>query len=208
MPDSVLFIYYSIWTRLFISCIWCSFFWETTIDYTFVSYGARFKYCPIVVHFLCYMCCTYLCCLSNFNKFCRPFSFFAHAYKCWNVAFFITSYIGLADGCEVFKAQIFISDLVIQSKLSCFLMQFALPHIMGWDRLTHDQSGGMHGHQSKLDPQVLNLEWSKWIARWSVGLLWLCQYILWRFWFWRPGCLPKVLAICHRIPCDVRNMRT
>ncbi|KAK4273601.1 hypothetical protein QN277_021973 [Acacia crassicarpa] len=38
---------------------------------------------------------------------------------------------------------------------------FALPHIMGWDRLTQDQSGGMHGQQSKVDPQVVDLEWSK-----------------------------------------------
>ncbi|XP_028770675.1 single-stranded DNA-binding protein WHY2, mitochondrial isoform X2 [Neltuma alba] len=38
---------------------------------------------------------------------------------------------------------------------------FALPHIMGWDRLTHDQSRGKHDHQSKVDPQVLDLEWAK-----------------------------------------------
>ncbi|XP_054803466.1 single-stranded DNA-binding protein WHY2, mitochondrial [Prosopis cineraria] len=38
---------------------------------------------------------------------------------------------------------------------------FALPRIMGWDRLAHDQSKGMHGHQSKVDPQVLDLEWAK-----------------------------------------------
>ncbi|XP_015968430.1 single-stranded DNA-binding protein WHY2, mitochondrial [Arachis duranensis] len=37
---------------------------------------------------------------------------------------------------------------------------FALPHIMGWDRMTH-QSGGTVGLQSKVEPPALDLEWDK-----------------------------------------------
>lgn len=40
-------------------------------------------------------------------------------------------------------------------------MQFALPHIMGWDRMTHEQTGGMVGHQWKSVQQSLDLEWEK-----------------------------------------------
>lgn len=40
---------------------------------------------------------------------------------------------------------------------------FALPHIMGWDRLTNQQmqSNGTVGFQSKTNPQILDLEWDK-----------------------------------------------
>jgi len=43
-------------------------------------------------------------------------------------------------------------------------MQFALPHIMGWDQITNQQSRGTVGLQGKGDSQVLDLEWEKWVA--------------------------------------------
>lgn len=56
--------------------------------------------------------------------------------------------------------------LLVESLLIFFLMQFALPHIMGWDRLTNQQmqSNGTVGFQSKTNPQILDLEWDKWIT--------------------------------------------
>ncbi|XP_027352143.1 single-stranded DNA-binding protein WHY2, mitochondrial [Abrus precatorius] len=38
---------------------------------------------------------------------------------------------------------------------------FALPHIMGWDRITNQQSRSTVGLQSKAGSQVLDLEWDK-----------------------------------------------
>jgi len=40
-------------------------------------------------------------------------------------------------------------------------MQFALPHIMGWDQITNQQSRGTVGPQGKGGSQVLDLEWEK-----------------------------------------------
>ncbi|KAL3715063.1 hypothetical protein ACJRO7_006887 [Eucalyptus globulus] len=38
---------------------------------------------------------------------------------------------------------------------------FALPHIMGWDRYTNNQRHGAEGSPSKVDKQILDLEWDK-----------------------------------------------
>ncbi|XP_010534870.1 PREDICTED: single-stranded DNA-binding protein WHY2, mitochondrial [Tarenaya hassleriana] len=38
---------------------------------------------------------------------------------------------------------------------------FALPHIMGWDRLTSQVRVGTEGNNSKVDPQLLEIEWDK-----------------------------------------------
>lgn len=38
---------------------------------------------------------------------------------------------------------------------------FALPHIMGWDRLTNQQSSGTVSFQPKMNSQILDLEWEK-----------------------------------------------
>ena len=42
-----------------------------------------------------------------------------------------------------------------------FLVQFALPHIMGWDRLTTPLPGTLASKLSKVDPQMPDLEWDK-----------------------------------------------
>jgi len=40
-------------------------------------------------------------------------------------------------------------------------VQFALPHIMGWDRLTTPLPGTLASKLSKVDPQMPDLEWDK-----------------------------------------------
>ncbi|XP_061366386.1 single-stranded DNA-binding protein WHY2, mitochondrial [Gastrolobium bilobum] len=62
---------------------------------------------------------------------------------------------------EYFNVPVTTAEFAVM-KTAC---SFALPHIMGWDRLTNQQSrgtvGGTVGFQSKVDPQVLDLEWEK-----------------------------------------------
>jgi hypothetical protein len=43
-------------------------------------------------------------------------------------------------------------------------LQFALPHILGWDRLTNQPQlpRPIEGHPSKVDPKFVELEWDKW----------------------------------------------
>ncbi|XP_059450724.1 single-stranded DNA-binding protein WHY2, mitochondrial [Corylus avellana] len=38
---------------------------------------------------------------------------------------------------------------------------FALPHILGWDRLTNQLPRHIEGHPSKVDPKNMDLEWDK-----------------------------------------------
>jgi len=38
---------------------------------------------------------------------------------------------------------------------------FALPHILGWDRLTNQLPRRIEGHPSKVDPKFVDLEWDK-----------------------------------------------
>ncbi|KHN35329.1 hypothetical protein glysoja_028959 [Glycine soja] len=38
---------------------------------------------------------------------------------------------------------------------------FALPHIMGWDQITNQQSRGIDGLQAKGDSKVSELEWER-----------------------------------------------
>lgn len=45
--------------------------------------------------------------------------------------------------------------------LLLFILQFALPHILGWGRLTNQLPGGIEGQPSKVDSHLLDLEWDK-----------------------------------------------
>lgn len=49
-------------------------------------------------------------------------------------------------------------------QITCFSVQFALPHLMGWDRLTNQlpRSSTESSSSSKVDQQFLDLEWDKW----------------------------------------------
>ncbi|KAI4301994.1 hypothetical protein L6164_035218 [Bauhinia variegata] len=58
---------------------------------------------------------------------------------------------------ENFTVPVTIAEFAVM-KTAC---SFALPHIMGWDRVTHQQYRGTVGHPPKTDPQVLDLEWEK-----------------------------------------------
>lgn len=47
---------------------------------------------------------------------------------------------------------------------SYFLMQFVLPHILGWDQYTNQSSKNLKEDTPMVDPRVKNLEWDRWIA--------------------------------------------
>lgn len=68
--------------------------------------------------------------------------------------------------------QTFLSFCFLVSFVMSYLLifwpfaQFALPHIMGWDRLTAQLPGGIVGGPSKVNPQMPDLEWDKWSHAW------------------------------------------
>lgn len=45
---------------------------------------------------------------------------------------------------------------------SYFSMQFALPHLMGWDRLTNQLPVASNRSSSKVNTESLELEWDRW----------------------------------------------
>ena len=47
---------------------------------------------------------------------------------------------------------------------SNFLMQFILPHILGWDRYINQSAKNTQESASMVDPRVKDLEWDRWIA--------------------------------------------
>ncbi|XP_057439579.1 single-stranded DNA-binding protein WHY2, mitochondrial [Lotus japonicus] len=66
----------------------------------------------------------------------------------------------LLNAKENFNVPVTTAEFAVM-KTAC---SFALPHIMGWDRLTNQQSslpGGTVGLQSKVDKPVFDLEWDK-----------------------------------------------
>ncbi|KAJ7973569.1 Single-stranded DNA-binding protein WHY2, mitochondrial [Quillaja saponaria] len=58
---------------------------------------------------------------------------------------------------EYFTVPVTTAEFAVM-KTAC---NFALPHIMGWDKLTREMPGAMPGRLSKVDTQVLDSEWDK-----------------------------------------------